>query len=175
MSIRAETECALIHLCHLVLAHPGGPPDEKDWDVVFDKASAALSLLQAEERRKENGGGHFDGETYNPALDYDRLKKQLGRVFNLMADGKWRTLGEIAAALADPEASVSARLRDLRKPKFGNYKVPRRRRGSVKAGLWEYCLLSPSGDGVAALAPAQETEKGVTHGEFRKSNVVNFD
>lgn len=52
-------------------------------------------------------------------------KSQLLRVRDLMADGKFRTLQEISSATGDPEASVSARLRDLRKPQFGGHKVDR--------------------------------------------------
>lgn len=83
----------------------------------------------------------FDGRTYDPALDHDRLARQLGRVYSLMIDGRWRTLDEIARELDDPPASISARLRDLRKPKFGGYEVERRRRGIEIKGLHEYRLL----------------------------------
>lgn len=53
--------------------------------------------------------------TYDPVLDGERLKKQLGRVKALMLDGEWRGLAEIAVATGAPEASASARLRDLRR------------------------------------------------------------
>jgi hypothetical protein len=33
----------------------------------------------------------FDGPAYDPALDHARLSKQLGRVFDAMQDGAWRT------------------------------------------------------------------------------------
>ena len=72
--------------------------------------------------------------TYEPALDTKRLGAQLHRVFDLMLDGHWYTLREIAEKTGDPEASVSARLRDLRHL-FG--KVDRHRRYE-RAGLWEY-------------------------------------
>ncbi len=92
---------------------------------------------------------HFDGETYDPRLDLPRLTTQLERVRGLMLytrdnDGWWtlpmltnavmRTWGVRAS-----EASVSARIRDLRKDKFGGYTVIHRRRTD---GLWEYRLLS---------------------------------
>jgi hypothetical protein len=38
----------------------------------------------------------FDGPAYDPALDQERLSKQLARVFDAMGDGAWRTLQEIA-------------------------------------------------------------------------------
>jgi hypothetical protein len=80
----------------------------------------------------------FDGETYEHERDYDRLTSQLGRVRELMADGEWRTLAAISSIAGCPEASVSARLRDLRKPKFGGYTVER---GYAGDGLWQYRLL----------------------------------
>lgn len=75
------------------------------------------------------------GETYDPALDRDRLGRQSLRVQSLMADGAWRTLAEISTLTGDPEASVSARLRDLRR---AGWTVDRRRVGDPKAGLWQY-------------------------------------
>jgi hypothetical protein len=81
----------------------------------------------------------FDGATYDPALDHDRLTKQLGRVWSAMKDGRWRTLNELADATGDPHASISAQLRHLRKPRFGGYTVERRRRGT--GGTYEYRLL----------------------------------
>lgn len=85
----------------------------------------------------------FDGVTFDPALDGERLTKQIGRVFETMRDGRWRTLHEIASTEAgrkagDSEAGISARLRDLRKPRFGAYTVDRRRRETATGGTWEY-------------------------------------
>jgi hypothetical protein len=60
-----------------------------------------------------------------------------------MIDGQWRTLAEISAVIRCPEASVSARLRDLRKNKFGGYLVERRRRGAERRGLFEYRVCRP--------------------------------
>ena len=84
---------------------------------------------------------HFDGETYEEEHDEERLSRQIIRVRSIMLDGQWRTLAEIAAITGDPQASISARLRDLRKRKFGSYIVNRRRRGLKKHGLFEYQLL----------------------------------
>ena len=52
--------------------------------------------------------------------DYDVQK---GRVWKIVKDGKWHTLAEISAATGDPQPSVSARLRDFRKAKFGGHEV----------------------------------------------------
>ncbi len=89
----------------------------------------------------------FDGKTYDPALDEKRLKRQLGRVYEVMRDGQWRSLAELRTETCwhrevgeDTEASLSARLRDLRKDRFGGYVVEHRRRGDPKSGLFEYRL-----------------------------------
>lgn len=84
--------------------------------------------------------GH-DGKTYDAALDKVRLNAQTLRVYEAMRDGRWRTLVEIAAITGDPQASVSARLRDLRKEKFGSHPVERRRRGPPKSGIFEYRVV----------------------------------
>jgi hypothetical protein len=58
---------------------------------------------------------YFDGETYEPEQDRERLAGQLERVRELMLDGEWRTPAEMSAKLGAEWASISARLRDLRK------------------------------------------------------------
>lgn len=69
--------------------------------------------------------------------DRKRLGAQLSAVRDLMRDGSWRTLGQIAEATGFPEASLSARLRDLRKPDFGSLRVEKRRVPGGN-GLYEY-------------------------------------
>jgi hypothetical protein len=80
----------------------------------------------------------FDGHTYDPGLDYARLKGQLQRVNAFMSDGRFHTLDEIARAAGGTEASVSARLRDFRKAKYGAHAVERER---VAGGLYRYRLV----------------------------------
>jgi hypothetical protein len=84
----------------------------------------------------------FDGSNYEPELDHARLTGQLHDIYNLMKDGKWRTLSEIEEATGHPQASISAQLRNMRKARFvarfGNYLVSKQRRGDRKAGLFEY-------------------------------------
>jgi hypothetical protein len=80
----------------------------------------------------------FDGCTFEENRDGSRLQAQLDRVHAVMADGAWRTLRDLSESCGSPEASVSARLRDLRKPKFGGYEVERR---YVRRGLHEYRLV----------------------------------
>lgn len=82
----------------------------------------------------------FAGADYVPGRDGWRLRKQLDRVWAAMADGEWRTLGEIAELTGDPESSISAQLRNLRKPIFGANVIERRHRGWPGHGLYEYAL-----------------------------------
>jgi hypothetical protein len=84
----------------------------------------------------------FGGTTFDPARDEARLNEQCIRVYRLMKDSEWRTLYEISAVTADPVQSISARLRDLRKPKFGGFEVERQRRSG---GTWEYRLMPSTG------------------------------
>lgn len=79
---------------------------------------------------------HRHGETYSAAFDFSRLNAQQLRVYDIVNDGSWHTLREIADRTGDPEASVSARLRDLRN--MFSLTVDRRRRGDEKRGLFEY-------------------------------------
>lgn len=83
----------------------------------------------------------FNGPDYVPGLDHDRLRGQILRVFELMKDSRWRTLEEIERETGDPQASVSAQLRHLRKKRFGEHVVEKRRRGEDTRGLWEYRLV----------------------------------
>ena len=76
----------------------------------------------------------FDGKTYEPS-DGPRLGVQLAQVASLMRDSQRRTLYEIAHATGCPTQSVSARLRDLRKPRYGGYTVERHR---CQVGVFVY-------------------------------------
>jgi hypothetical protein len=79
----------------------------------------------------------FDGPDIAPE-DAARLGTQLYAVRALMLDGRYRTLSQIAMGIGANITAlpgISARLRDLRKPRFGGYDVERRR---VEGGLWEY-------------------------------------
>lgn len=82
--------------------------------------------------------GDRDGETFDPRRDADRLNKQMRAVWDLMKDGKWRTPVNMEYEIGAPWASISARLRDFRKPKFGGLEVEKR---YVNFGIWEYRLV----------------------------------
>lgn len=84
--------------------------------------------------------GDADGATFEPKKDRGRLNAQRIRVWNAMRNQVWRTLSEIARITGDPEASVSARLRDFRKLKFGAHDVPKER-VSENSGLYRYRVI----------------------------------
>lgn len=86
----------------------------------------------------------FDGATFNQARDGARLQCQLDAVRRLMLSGGWWTLAKLSERAQGSEASVSARLRDLRKPKFGAYHIERR---YVSNGVWEYHLKTGEAHG----------------------------
>lgn len=87
----------------------------------------------------------FGGETYDEDRDGERLRTQLRRVYGYMSDGDWHRLSEIADACRGSEAAVSARLRDLRKDRFGGHIVERQ---YLRDGLWVYRLI-PAGSQLA--------------------------
>lgn len=74
----------------------------------------------------------FHGATYLEGRDGARLNAQCQRVFNVMSTGAWHTLASLSMATGDPQASVSARLRDLRKH---GYTVDKE---YLERGLWKY-------------------------------------
>lgn len=72
----------------------------------------------------------FLGDTYEAQQDCRRLTKQLlsvWRVFDRHRD-EWLTLSHIAQEAGCPEASASARYRDLKRPAFGAWPMQRDRR-----------------------------------------------
>jgi len=62
--------------------------------------------------------------------------------------GAWLTLGDLAALTRYPAASISAQLRHLKKPKFGNFALEKRMRdkadilsANAHGVVWEYRLM----------------------------------
>jgi hypothetical protein len=80
----------------------------------------------------------FNGADYDPALDNIRLGTQTRDVFEIMKDGRKRTLYDIARLTGHPESSVSAQLRHLRKKRFGSWDVRKERKG--ESGTWYYWI-----------------------------------
>jgi hypothetical protein len=83
----------------------------------------------------------FDGSDYVPEFDDERLKGQIKKIYDLMIDGKWRTLSEIEQLTNYGQASISAQLRHLRKDRFGSHILNKRNRGIREKGLFEYQLI----------------------------------
>jgi hypothetical protein len=80
----------------------------------------------------------FDGETFIPKRDGERLTRLLDRVEAEMKSGKWYTYAALKKICGGSESGVAARIRDLRKEKFGGYTIESRHKGQ---GVWEYRLV----------------------------------
>lgn len=89
------------------------------------------SAMAAELRTQETG------DPGDPS-DAVRLSGQLLAVYERMSDGNWHTLEELAAAVNATTQGVSARLRDLRKQRWGSHDV---RGEQIKRGLWRYRMV----------------------------------
>lgn len=87
----------------------------------------------------------MESATYDPNYDEPRLTNQRSRVLEVLetAEGPL-TLGEIQDVIRerfgvrDGEASISARIRDLRR--IHGHEISRDFRGDRRAGCWEYRL-----------------------------------
>ena len=100
--------------------------------------------------------GHGDDEGERKDL---RLANQITRVFAAMSDGQWHSMYAIAQKAHAPESSVGARLRDLRKPRFGGHTVERKL--VTDTGLYDYRLI-PNGpllDGKGARSPKADARR----------------
>lgn len=84
----------------------------------------------------------FDGETFDPEKDQQRLERAIDRVYSLMSDGHWRTLAEIAYMCGCSEPGASARIRDLRKPGFKtSHPCDDVESKRMSDGLWLYRVI----------------------------------
>jgi|GEM_PF-2150317 len=81
----------------------------------------------------------FSGADFDQALDGERLLTQISRIWSFMQSGNASTLKEIAAATNAPASSVSAQLRNLRKPEFGGHTILRD--GMYASGIHSYWLV----------------------------------
>ena len=95
--------------------------------------------------------GSRDGAICDPAADGVRLNRQAQAVWNAMADGAWRSLADLSRLTGHPEASVSARMRDFRKVRFGRCEVQRQRH-SDGSGLY-----------IHRLVPRDQNDAGATN------------
>ena len=78
-----------------------------------------------------------------------RTQREVLRDVMLSANecGAWLTLGDLAAMTRYPAASISAQLRHLKKPRFGNFALEKRMRdradifsANAHGVVWEYRL-----------------------------------
>lgn len=100
----------------------------------------------------------FDGSDYLPIRDDERLTGQLRRLWKAMSDGCWWTLKELAQATGDPEASLSAQMRHLRKDRFGRHTVEKE---YLCDGLFQYRLIpNPDAAKVMAACPKRIRRHG---------------
>jgi hypothetical protein len=82
----------------------------------------------------------FDSGVQLQPADHLRLGKQLDRIHAIVSDGQWYSVPDVRIAIQrrfgvqDPEPSISAQLRNLRKAKFGGLTIERRRVGN----FWEF-------------------------------------
>lgn len=83
---------------------------------------------------------YFEGpKEDNELARVDRLVGQMMDVYDVIKDGRKRTLQEIALSAHHPIASVSAQLRHLRKKRFGGFDVRKEHTGG---GLYVYWMVS---------------------------------
>lgn len=74
----------------------------------------------------------FDSGIALTQADQIRLTGQIARVLQVLINsGEWESVKDIAGTTGDPETSVSAQLRNLRKAKHGGYDVRRKRVGNL--------------------------------------------
>jgi hypothetical protein len=86
----------------------------------------------------------FEGAEFVQELDGARLTGQIARVYAVVKDEKERSVDEIQEEIlrrfkvCDPTPSISAQLRNLRKPEFGGHLVRSFRK---EGGLFVYVLI----------------------------------
>jgi hypothetical protein len=138
-------------------APQGGEPlvEESEIESRRDGAHA----VEGQESESQQGTGRNACAIDASEASAEEDETQLTAIRELMrrafVRGVWLTLGEIAEATEFAEASISAQLRHLRKPRHGSHRVEKRRRlpGRAAAGarniraerkgpvIWEYCVL----------------------------------
>ena len=89
---------------------------------------------------------HFDGAHYDPKLDHARLTKQMVAVAEVMSDGVWRTIQELAplvfakTGIHYAHTGLDSCLRNFRKPRYGGHIKITRRRDRAERGIFEHKL-----------------------------------
>lgn len=116
--------------------------------------------MRKEKKRKASGGWRRV-----------RTQREVLRDVMLSANecGAWLTLAELGAMTRYPAASISAQLRHLKKPEFGNYELEKQVRASAdmedgRGAVWEYRLArrqraTKRARQIAAKARSRKREK----------------
>jgi len=130
-----------------------GAPNSTDQPLLFSEKNAGAPTIRSSLRPARTAGRIFGGAAYEPSLDRARLSVQVERIRGFMLGVEWRSLREIKIALENihaptlfPEASISAQLRNLKKPPYF-YRLMKRRRVGIHGaggGIWEDKLLPPA-------------------------------
>lgn len=87
----------------------------------------------------------FDSGVELRETDHVRLGAQIRRVLTVLQEGGWWSVPAIGYAIYlrfdvnDPQPSISAQIRNLRKAKHGGYQIERRRDPDVP--LYEFRLV----------------------------------
>jgi len=76
----------------------------KSAQIIFDKDREPVLYVNGHEYISIDGEEtlKFNGPDYKPKRDNFRLGSQIEKIFNLMNDGKWRTLNEILRITGAP-------------------------------------------------------------------------
>lgn len=64
------------------------------------------------------------------------------KVLDLLCDGNWHSTSSLSQQLKTSIGNVTSRIRDLRLPEYGHYRIKTRR---IKGNRYEYQLLNPPG------------------------------
>lgn len=82
-----------------------------------------------------------------------RLAGQLVRVYEAIRNHEWWSLRDLSEAVGGSATSMSARIRDLRKDRFGGFTIDKQ---MTDPGLYRYRLVPNSGNPDLVYMPAPE-------------------
>lgn len=89
----------------------------------------------------------FDGRTYDHKRDHTRLRTALEAVHDCLRDGQRWTVYELRDGVrlrtGKNHEAITARIRDLRKLKFGGHDIRKTHTGH---GVYAYWMPNPNGD-----------------------------
>jgi len=112
--------------------------DDEDLDFLFEDSPAAPPPLPAGSTHQYVAGKlEFDGQTYDPAVDFTRLKNNTVRVLLRLLDGAKHgkpSLEPVGGAAYD------SRIRDLRKARFGGFLIYEERDPATDNTMSRYWL-----------------------------------